>query len=128
MNKPMSDTKSFEVLTASPVRLSSSSPGCSCQSWSDEEKARIIGDTCECVGDCAVKLAGSIATFYVAPQGDCLLRHWRDRRAARSGSRLQTAKMNDVDPLAWLALTLQRIAEGWPISQIEKLMPWNYKI
>ena len=41
---------------------------------------------------------------------------------------LQTAKMNDVDPLAWLALTLQRIAEGWPISQIEKLMPWNHKI
>src|SRR5450432_2828626 len=41
---------------------------------------------------------------------------------------LQTAKMNDADPQAWLALTLQRIAEGWPISQIEKLMPWNYKI
>jgi transposase len=29
--------------------------------------------------------------------------------------------------LAWLAMTLQRIAEGWPISQIEKLMPWNHK-
>jgi hypothetical protein len=29
------------------------------------------------------------------------------------------AKMNDVDPLTWLALTLQRIANGWPISQIE---------
>jgi transposase len=41
---------------------------------------------------------------------------------------LQTAKMNDADPQAWLAVTLQRIAEGWPISQIEKLMPWNYKI
>jgi transposase len=40
---------------------------------------------------------------------------------------LQTAKMNDVDPLTWLTQTLQRIANGWPISQIEKLMPWNYK-
>jgi Transposase IS66 family/IS66 C-terminal element len=40
---------------------------------------------------------------------------------------LQTAKMNDVDPLTWLAQTLQRIANRWPISQIEKLMPWNYK-
>ena len=29
---------------------------------------------------------------------------------------------------AWLSLTLQRIANGWPFSQIEKLMPWNYKI
>ena len=44
MNKPMSDSKSFEVLTASPVRLSSS-PARSYRSWSDEEKARIVGDT-----------------------------------------------------------------------------------
>lgn len=40
---------------------------------------------------------------------------------------LQTAKMNDVDPLAWLAQTLERIANRWPISQIDELMPWNYK-
>ena len=40
---------------------------------------------------------------------------------------LQTAKMSDVDPHAWLSQTLQRIAQGWPISQIEPLMPWNFK-
>ena len=40
---------------------------------------------------------------------------------------LQTAKMNDVDPLAWLTQTLERIAKRWPISQIDELMPWNYK-
>lgn len=40
---------------------------------------------------------------------------------------LQTAKMNNVDPLAWLTLTLTRIANGWPSSQIDALMPWNYK-
>jgi transposase len=40
---------------------------------------------------------------------------------------LQTAKLNDVDPLAWLAQTLQRIANRWPISQIDQLMPWNYR-
>jgi transposase len=39
---------------------------------------------------------------------------------------LQTAKINDVDPLAWLTQTLQRIANGWPNSQIDALMPWNY--
>src|SRR4029079_3526620 len=44
VNKPMSDSKSFEVLSASPVRLSSS-PARSYRSWSDEEKARIVGDT-----------------------------------------------------------------------------------
>ena len=40
---------------------------------------------------------------------------------------LQTAKMNDVDPHAWLTQTLERIAQGWPISQIDQLMPWNFK-
>jgi transposase len=40
---------------------------------------------------------------------------------------LQTAKMNNVDPLAWLTLTLTRIANGWLSSQIDALMPWNYK-
>ena len=74
MNKPMSDSRSFEVLTASPVRLSSS-PARSYRSWSDEEKARIVGQTlvaCECVGDCAVKWAGSVTTVCVASQGDSL--------------------------------------------------------
>lgn len=40
---------------------------------------------------------------------------------------LQTAKMNAVDPLDWLSLTLTRIAQGWPASEIEALMPWNFK-
>lgn len=40
---------------------------------------------------------------------------------------LQAAKMNDVDPLAWLTHTLLRIAKGWPAQDIEALMPWNFK-
>lgn len=39
---------------------------------------------------------------------------------------LQTAKMNDVDPLAWLTQTLVRMANGWPVQNIEALMPWNF--
>jgi hypothetical protein len=39
---------------------------------------------------------------------------------------LQTAKMNGIDPLAWLTQTLERIANGWPSSEIDALMPWNY--
>ena len=35
---------------------------------------------------------------------------------------LQTAKMNDVNPLAWLTQTLERIAHRWPISQIDELI------
>lgn len=44
MSERMSDSRSFEVLTASPVRLSSS-PARSYRSWSDEEKTRIVGET-----------------------------------------------------------------------------------
>lgn len=39
---------------------------------------------------------------------------------------LQTAKMNNVDPFAWLTQTLERMANGWPSSEIDALMPWNY--
>ncbi|MDP9791395.1 hypothetical protein J2861_005411 [Agrobacterium tumefaciens] len=31
---------------------------------------------------------------------------------------LQTAKMNSVDPQAWLTQTLERLANGWPSSEI----------
>lgn len=40
---------------------------------------------------------------------------------------LQTAKMNNVDPLDWLSQTLTRIAQSWPVSEIEAFMPWNFK-
>lgn len=39
---------------------------------------------------------------------------------------LATAKLNRVDPQAWLALTLERIANRWPNRDIDALMPWNY--
>ncbi|MBD9512180.1 IS66 family transposase [Ensifer sp. ENS10] len=40
---------------------------------------------------------------------------------------LQTCKMNGVNPLDWLSQTLTRIAQGWPASEIEALMPWNFR-
>ena len=40
---------------------------------------------------------------------------------------LQTCKMNSVDPLDWLSQTLSRIAQGWPVTGNEALMPWNVK-
>jgi transposase len=39
---------------------------------------------------------------------------------------LQTAKMNDVDPFAWLTQTLQRIAAGWPNRDLDQLLPLNH--
>lgn len=40
---------------------------------------------------------------------------------------LQTCRMNNVDPQTWLTKTLERLANGWPISKLEDLMPWNFK-
>jgi len=39
---------------------------------------------------------------------------------------LQTCRMNNVDPTAWLTQTLERIANQWPNAEIDALMPWNY--
>jgi transposase len=40
---------------------------------------------------------------------------------------LATARLNNVDPQAWLTLTLERIANGWPNKDIDALMPWNFR-
>ncbi len=41
-------------------------------------------------------------------------------------SLIVTAKMNNVDPQAWLADVLSRIAEH-PAQKLEELLPWNWK-
>jgi hypothetical protein len=46
-------------------------------------------------------------------------------RAAAMYSIVQTAKMNDLNPEAYLRDTLARIAEGHPISRIGELVPWR---
>ncbi len=48
-------------------------------------------------------------------------------RAAAIYSILQTAKLNDVNPEAYLGDTLTRIAAGHPINRIDQLMPWAYQ-
>ncbi len=40
---------------------------------------------------------------------------------------LTTAKLNNVDPQAWLNLTLERIANGWPNRELDALLPWNHQ-
>ena len=53
--------------------------------------------------------------------------HGGGRTWATIATLLQTAKMNSADPRAWLTQTLERIAQGWSISQIDALMPWHFK-
>src|SRR5262245_43501115 len=46
-------------------------------------------------------------------------------RAAAMATLIMTAKLNDVDPQAWLADVLARIAD-MPQSRIAELLPWNW--
>jgi hypothetical protein len=46
-------------------------------------------------------------------------------RAAAMFTLIETAKLNDVDPQAWLADVLRRIADH-PASKLDELLPWNW--
>src|SRR6185312_1103496 len=46
-------------------------------------------------------------------------------RAAVMATLITTAKLNDIDPLAWLADVLSRIAD-MPQSRLPDLLPWNW--
>jgi transposase len=47
-------------------------------------------------------------------------------RAASMFTLIETAKLNGIDPQAWLADVLRRIADH-PISRLDQLLPWHWK-
>ena len=47
------------------------------------------------------------------------------RRAAAIYTLIETCKLNDVDPRAWLADVLVRISDH-PAKRIADLLPWNW--
>ena len=47
--------------------------------------------------------------------------HW-----ATIASLIETAKLNGVDPYAYLANVITRIVAGHPQSQVDDLLPWAY--
>ncbi len=48
-------------------------------------------------------------------------------RTATMYSLITTAKLNDVDPQAWLADVLRRINDH-PVSRLDELLPWNWRL
>ena len=49
--------------------------------------------------------------------------HW-----AIVASLVATAKLNGVEPLAWLTDVLERVVSGrTKASELERLLPWNWK-
>jgi transposase len=48
------------------------------------------------------------------------------RRAAAIYTLIETAKLNDIDPQAWLADMLARLHDH-PAKRIDEMLPWNWK-
>ncbi len=48
------------------------------------------------------------------------------QRAAAIYTLIGTAKLNDIDPQAWLADVISRIND-MPVSRLHELLPWNWK-
>ena len=41
-------------------------------------------------------------------------------------SLIATAKLNDVEPYAYLKDVLERMTHGHPMSRLDDLLPWNW--
>jgi transposase len=48
-------------------------------------------------------------------------------RWAMACSLITTAKLNDVEPYAYLKDVLERMTHGHPMSRIDELLPWNWE-
>ena len=49
------------------------------------------------------------------------------RAWGRIASLIETAKVNGVEPFAYLKATLEAIANGHPQSGIDDLLPWSFQ-
>ena len=96
--------------TASPAgrhsRASSTTAGCACRTMPPS-------------GSCAAVAVGRKNwTFAGSDEGG--------RRAAAIYTLIATAKLNDIDPQAWLADVLARLPDH-PAKRIHELLPWNWR-
>jgi transposase len=47
-------------------------------------------------------------------------------RAAAIYSVIETAMLNNIEPQAYIADVIEKIANGWPASRWDEFMPWNW--
>ena len=63
-----------------------------------------------------------LATAALFAGSDGGAEHW-----ATVASLIETCKLNDIDPLAYLTDALTRIVNGHPNRDIDQLLPWAYR-
>jgi transposase len=89
-----------------------------------ERFARFIDDGCICLTNNAAERA--LRGFALGRKSWLFAGSERGAdRAAIMATLITTAKLNDVDPQAWLADVLTRIAEH-PAHRLAELLPWNW--
>jgi transposase len=49
------------------------------------------------------------------------------RRAAIFYTIIESAKLNDIDPEAYIADMISRLAKGHPVNRLAELLPWNWR-
>ncbi len=49
------------------------------------------------------------------------------QRAALIYTIAETAKLNGLDPEAYITAVLDRMARGQPINRLNELLPWNFQ-
>ncbi len=86
--------------------------------------SRFLGDGCICLSNNAAERMLRGAALGRKAWLFCGSDRGGDRAAALY-SLIITAKLNDVDPRAWLADVLRRIADH-PASRLHELLPWNW--
>ena len=50
------------------------------------------------------------------------------QRAAVIYTAAETAKLNGLDPEAYIAAVLDRLARGHPIGRLDELLPWTIQL
>lgn len=128
----MSERRACSVIGADrkSMRYRSSRPDdadlvAACASWRRNAAGSAIADCTSCS---AVMGSRSTARRY----SGCTRKSWLFASPDRGGERpsvmytlIHTARLNDVDPQAWLADVLARIAEH-PAHRLDELLPWNW--
>ena len=90
-----------------------------------EAFTRVLGDGCICLSNNAAERAlrgialGRKSWLFAGSERGA-------ERAALMYTLIQTAKLNSVDPQAWLADVLARIANT-PQTKPAELLPWNWR-
>ena len=87
--------------------------------WSGADKARLVA---------AMDEPGAVVTEVARSAGvdASLLYRWRRELGGERDTVIETCRLNDVDPRAWLAEILAKLPDH-PAHRVAELAPWAWK-